>query len=212
MSLTPALRRMRGRQKIVNRAEAQQHSRQGEPAPYNDKSSTGQAPSEVSRQERRRLKNERKRERKQAEQHKGKTKKYLKWLGWLAVSAAVVAGLGKLISDQEILPPTSALGHTEVSPQSHISTVPFSLNVQKHMLEHSDGSGPPGIFINYNCEQFDCEPGFADNLAKFVEEYPQNVYVAPYKNMAAKLVLTRQGRQDILDGFDEQRIRDFIER
>lgn len=182
------------------KAEAQQQSPQGEPASFG-----------VSKQERRRLKNEHKHEKKQAEQRKEKSQKLIRRVGWLVIIVAVLAGLGWLISNQKILPPTSRQGHTEVSPQAHISDVPFSLNVQKHMLEHADGTGPPGIFINYNCKQFDCEPGLIDKLAEFVEAYPLHVYLAPYENLAVKLVLTREGEQELLDSFDEQRIRSFID-
>jgi hypothetical protein len=30
---------------------------------------------------------------------------------------------------------------------------------QKHMLEHADGSGRPGVIINYNCAKFRCQDG-----------------------------------------------------
>ena len=165
---------------------------------------------QLTKSERRSLKNERKRERKEGEQRKRRLHKMVKGLFWILLGLGIVFAIFTTINKQDILPPSSSRGHTEVSPQSHISAVPFSLNVQKHMLEHADGSGPPGVFINYNCEQFDCEPDFIDSLAEFVSLYPEHVYVAPYKNLSAKLVLTAEGRQEVLDSFDEQRIRDFI--
>jgi len=167
---------------------------------------------QLSKAERRRLQGERKRERKRIEQRKEKINRLIKRVGWLVAGTAVLVGLGFMISNQKVLPSTSSQGHTEGFPESHILTTPMDASVYAHMLEHADGSGPPGVVINYNCEQFDCELDLIDKLAKIVEEYPENVYLAPYNNMSAKLTLTRQGRQDILTGFDEQRIRDFIKR
>ncbi len=82
-----------------------------------------------------------------------------------------------------ILPPISANPHVEVSPQEHILTEPMNLSVQRHMLEHADGDGQPGVIINYNCEDFDCNDDFLPTLAKTVETYPNFVYLAPSKNM-----------------------------
>jgi len=79
------------------------------------------------------------------------------------------------------------------------------------MLEHADGSGPPGVIISYNCDDYDCQPDFVDRLRAIAEDYPDFVYLAPFPGMTAKLAVTRRGKQVILDEFDEQRIRNFIE-
>jgi len=167
---------------------------------------------QLSKAERRRLQSERKQERKRTERRKEKASRLTKRVGWLVAGTVVLVGLGFLISNQKVLPSTSSQCHTEVYPESHILTTPMDARVHAHMLEHADGSGPPGVVINYNCKQFDCEPDLIGKLARIVEQYPENVYLAPYNNMSAKLILTRQGRQDILTGFDEQRIIDFINR
>lgn len=80
------------------------------------------------------------------------------------------------------------------------------------MLEHADGieGGTPGVLINYNCNEFDCKDNLIDNLTKITQDYPKFVYLAPYRNMGTKLVLTKEGRQEVLDNFDEDKIRNFI--
>ncbi len=108
-------------------------------------------------------------------------------------------------------PPTDIVGHTETSPPSHILDRPMPLSTFKHMLEHSDGNGPPGVIINYNCEDYECEPDLIDRLRAIAEDYPDFVYLAPFPDMTTKIAVTRRGRQIVLDEFDEQRIRDFIE-
>ncbi len=108
-------------------------------------------------------------------------------------------------------PPTDTAGHAETSPPSHILERPLPLATFKHMLEHADGSGPPGVIISYNCDDYDCQPDFVDRLRAIAEDYPDFVYLAPFPGMTAKLAVTRRGKQVILDEFDEQRIRNFIE-
>ena len=88
----------------------------------------------------------------------------------------------------------------------------MDIRIQKHMLEHADGSGPPGVVINYNCQDFSCEADLIDKLAEFVKEYPAYVYLAPFSMMSAKIVLTRLGEMEILDEFDEDKIRSFIKK
>lgn len=77
------------------------------------------------------------------------------------------------------------------------------------MLEHSDGKEKPGIIIQYNCDDFDCEPDLIQKLAALAEQYPDNVYLAPNK-YDGKIILTKLGKMEILDAFDEQKIKDFI--
>jgi len=109
------------------------------------------------------------------------------------------------------LPPTDIAGHTETVPRSHILSRPMPISTFKHMLEHADGNGPPGVVISYNCEDLDCEPDLVEKLRGIAEDYPTFVYLAPFPNMSAKIAVTRRGAQIVLEEFDEQRIRDFIE-
>ena len=108
------------------------------------------------------------------------------------------------------LPPTDMQGHVEASPASHVIREPMPLAIQKHMLEHADGTGPPGVILNYNCDDYTCERGLIENLEAFATKYPENVYVASFSNMDAKIVLTKLNRIEILEEYDEGRINSFI--
>ena len=141
------------------------------------------------------------------------------WWGWalivggtLVVIVFVVAAL-RFTGTRAgtYYPPTDIIGHQEISPPSHILDRPMSIPMFKHMLEHSDGSGPPGVIISYNCENYECEPNLVDRLRAIAEEYPTFVYLAPFPDMNAKIAVTRRGRQIVLDTLDEERIRAFIE-
>lgn len=138
-------------------------------------------------------------------------KKIRNWIIFVLVFGLIILGIIFGISSIKTLPPTDINGHIESSPASHILKESMPLTIQKHMLEHSDGSGPPGIVINYNCDDYECEEGLIENLESFAEKYPLNVYVAPFKNMDAKIALTKIGKIEILEEFDEGRIKNFIE-
>lgn len=124
--------------------------------------------------------------------------------------AGLIWGVTTFVSTRPKLPPTSQSGHIESSPDSHILDSPMPEAIQKHMLEHADGAGAPGVIVQYNCEDFECESDLVDKLTKLVEEYPDNVYLAP-NNYDGRIILTREGKIEILDDFDVKRIRDFIE-
>ncbi len=131
--------------------------------------------------------------------------------GGLLVWAVVQA----LTATPVFLPPTDVVGHIESVPPDHILDEPMSIPVQKHMLEHADGNGPPGVVINYNCQDYECEPDMVERLADIVRDYPDFVYLAPLPNMTAKLAITRVGAIETFDTFDENTeaaIRAFIER
>ena len=66
------------------------------------------------------------------------------------------------------------------------------------------------MLVQYNCEQYNCEPDLVTNLVDIVENYPPQVYLAPYPGMDAKIAFAAPGRLEVLDNFDEQRIRSFI--
>lgn len=165
---------------------------------------------QLSKQERRRLRNERKHERKSAEKSKIQRQKIIKRLIWLLIGVGIIVAVVFAASNKKILPPTSMQNHIEQSPKTHIVDKPMDNRIHKHMLEHADGTGPPGIIINYNCVDFDCEADLINKLTALVNEYPANVYLAPYPRMSAKLVLSALGRQEILNEFDEQKIQNFI--
>ena len=137
-------------------------------------------------------------------------KKIKNWTITLIIIGAIIGLIVWGISSVKTLPPTDMQGHIEVSPESHVLKEQMPIAVQKHMLEHADGSGPPGIVINYNCEDYTCEEGLIENLEAFAEKYPANVYVAPFKNMDAKIVLTKLNKIEILEEYNEVRIDEFI--
>lgn len=126
-----------------------------------------------------------------------------------AIGVVVIGGLGWLIAARPSLPPTTMQGHIEKSPKAHVSDTPISEAIQRHMLEHADGKGKPGIFIQYNCTKYSCEAGLVEKLTALVRQYPDNVYLAP-NSYDGKIILTKLDRSQILDGFDEQVIKDFI--
>ena len=113
------------------------------------------------------------------------------------------------ISSIKILPPIDISGHVEESPASHVLREPMPIAVQKHMLEHADGEGSPGVVINYNCENFVCEPTLITKLEAFAQRYDY-VYVAPFTNMSVKIALTKFGKIETMDRYDEKLIEAFI--
>jgi len=137
-----------------------------------------------------------------------------KYKGWIIFGVIVIGliwGVIWLSSLRTVLPPTDMEGHIEVNPPSHVMTEPMDIRVHKHMLEHADAieGGRPGAIINYNCKDYDCEEGLIENLESFAERY-DHVYVAPFKNMDAKIALTKLNRQEILEEYDEERIDVFV--
>ena len=137
-------------------------------------------------------------------------RKIRNWTIIIVVLGLIVGGIWYLVSNIKTLPPTDMKGHIEVNPPSHILKEPMKIAIQKHMLEHADGEGPPGVIINYNCIDFDCEEGLVEKLEAFVEKYPDFLYVAPFLKMDVKIALTRLGRIEILESYDEERIENFI--
>lgn len=166
---------------------------------------------QLTKQERKRLKKQRKRE----EHQQGRSQEKMKKIITIAVIILVVGGgifaLGWFFSTGASLPPTTMLNHSEQSPPAHIVTVPIADAIQRHMLEHADGGGKPGIIIQYNCEDFACEQDLVNNLTELVKRYPANVYLAP-NNYDGKIILTKLGRQQILEEFNQRTIEDFIGR
>ena len=140
-----------------------------------------------------------------------KVKTMINWAVFLIIVALLFWGVTALVSGNS-LPPTDQAGHIEQSPSSHVLKSPMDIRIQRHMLEHADGTGSLGVIINYDCQTYDCESGLITNLEAFASKYPEFVYVAPYKKMAAKIAVTRQGKILTLDSYDEEKIDDFINR
>lgn len=114
---------------------------------------------------------------------------------------------------QPRLPPIDMEGHIEQNPPSHILSDEMPESVQKHMLEHADGEekGVPGIIIHYNCpRKFYCGDDLIKKLESIVKKYPKNVYLAP-GDYDGKIILTKLGKREIMDKFDEKKIINFID-
>lgn len=133
------------------------------------------------------------------------------------ISLVVIIGIVWLVSffaaNVKTLPPKDMQGHMEVSPPSHILKEPMGITVHKHMLEHADGKegGRGGIIINYNCEDFNCKESLVEKLEAFAIKYPAHVYVAPYRNMDAMIVLTKLNQQKVLEEYNEKIIEGFVQ-
>lgn len=139
-------------------------------------------------------------------------KKIRNWGIFIVILGLIIISVVWGISGIEKLPPTDMQGHVESNPVSHILKEPMPIAVQKHMLEHADGieKGRGGVIINYNCKDYECDNNLIEKLESFSSEFDY-VYVAPFKGMDAKIALTKLGKIDILEDYDEIRIRDFIE-
>ncbi len=112
-------------------------------------------------------------------------------------------------SGRRRLPPTDLKGHVELSPRSHILYDPMSEPIQKHMLEHADGMGRPGVVIQYNCQDFGCERDLITRLEELVKQYDY-VYLAP-NDYDGKIILTKYQDILVLEQFDRDKIINFIE-
>lgn len=128
------------------------------------------------------------------------------------ILGAIVGIIYLITSNITTLPPTTMQGHAEINPPSHIMKEPMKLVVHKHMLEHADGKegGRGGVIINYNCDDFICEEGLIKKLEAFSMKYPEHVYVAPFSNMNAKIVLTKLNQQRVLEEYEEKIIDNFV--
>lgn len=129
----------------------------------------------------------------------------------IAIGVGIIGLVIWWVGRQPFLPPITDDNHIEVVPAAHVLTQPMPDRVQRHMLEHADGQGRPGVIIQYNCDDYECGSGLVDNLTELVNQYPDNVYLAP-NNYDGKIILTRLGKREILNEFNEEKIRAFIER
>lgn len=143
------------------------------------------------------------------EKKKIPVKKIRNWGIFIIIFGLIIWGGSSLFSGVTALPPTSMQGHVEASPASHVLKKPMPVAIHKHMLEHADGTGSPGVILNYNCDDYNCEEGLIEKLEAFAGTY-DFVYVAPFPNMDAKIALTKLNRIEILEEYDESRINNFI--
>lgn len=139
-------------------------------------------------------------------------RKVRNWSILIIIVGLIIAGVIWWVSNIERLPPIDMDGHIESNPSSYILKDPMLIAIQKHMLEHADGveKGRGGVIINYNCKDYSCEESLIENLESFATNYDY-VYVVPFKGMDAKIAITKLGKIDVLEEYDEIRIKNFIE-
>ncbi len=137
-------------------------------------------------------------------------KKIRNWGIFIIILLSIIMLIYFSVSNIKTLPPTDMQGHVESNPPTHILKEPMPIAIQKHMLEHADGTGRPGVIINYNCIDYGCESNLVENLESFAGKYDY-VYVAPFKGMDVKIALTKLNKIEILEYYDEESIINFIE-
>lgn len=165
---------------------------------------------QLTKRERRRLRRDEQSREFDKQERKQRMKKVVSYSAIFIAVAGVIYGITVLVGSGGVLPPKSMNPHIEASPSTHIIDTPMPLSTYRHMLEHSDGGGPAGVHINYNCVEFECSPDLVEKLTGIAEEYPEFVYLSPFENMSSMIVLTRLGKQEVFEVFDEEGIVNFI--
>ena len=79
-------------------------------------------------------------------------------------------------------------------------------------MERGGSHRTGGMLVEYNCEDYECEPDLVERLTEIVLGYPTQVYMAPYPGMDAKIALAAPGRLLTLETLDENKIHEFIRR
>ena len=135
--------------------------------------------------------------------------------GGIAVVSLAIVGLVLFMTTRSTfgkeLPPTSfSPAHLESFPPQQINDRPIPRLIQEHVMERNAGHPRGSMLVQYNCVDYQCEPGLAERLTEIVLTFPQNVYLAPYPTMDAKIALAAPGRLLTLEVLDENRIRKFI--
>lgn len=106
-----------------------------------------------------------------------------------------------------------ANGYSTSPPTSgpHLAQAPswgeqgaLSEPLQVHALEHG------GVLVQYNCPT-PCSD-LVRNLRAVTSRYGAKVILAPYSRMDSRIALTSWGKIDLLDVFEFERIREFVEK
>ena len=136
--------------------------------------------------------------------------------GGLAVLVVAVGGFVLFMTTSstfgKILPPTGyTAAHRETLPGRQINTQPIHRLVQEHVMERDAGHARGSMLVQYNCRSYECGEDLVDKLTAVVSSYPPQVYLAPYPTMDAKIALAAPGKLLLLNAFDEDKIRGFID-
>jgi len=102
--------------------------------------------------------------------------------------------------------------HTEAHPPSNFVDEPIPYAVQIHILEHNPAN-IPGVLAQYNCkrEEAACQKLAADLKALVSSiDSQKTVYVAPYYETDALVVLSGRGKIMKLAEYDEPEVRRFF--
>ncbi len=100
-------------------------------------------------------------------------------------------------------PPTSG-PHRAESPDWGEYNSEMEEELQVHALEHG------AVLVQYNCPSGCGE--LVNNLSLLVTDYSAKVILAPYANMDSLIALTAWGKIDLLDEFEDGRIREFVDK
>ena len=159
------------------------------------------------------------RERRQQESRRARLRKlrrtFLMAAASLAVVGLAIGGLVLFMTTRSTfgkeLPPTSYTpSHSESFPPGQINFRPIPRLVQEHVMERNAGHEKGSMLVQYNCDDYQCEPGLEERLAEIVGDYPPYVFLAPYPTMDAMIALAAPGRLLTLDVLDVNKIREFI--
>lgn len=136
-------------------------------------------------------------------------------VGAIAVVGLAIGGLVLFMTTRsdfgKILPPTSfGPAHLETFPSRQINRQPIPRLVQEHVMERNATHGDGKMLVQYNCVNYECEPGLVETLTTIVQEFPPTVYLAPYPTMDAMIALAAPGRLVTLETLDQNKIRAFI--
>ena len=135
--------------------------------------------------------------------------------GGIAVVALAIGGLVLFMTTRSTfgkeLPPTAFTpAHLEAFPPQQINNLPIPRLIQEHVMERNPGHPKGSMLVQYNCVDYQCEPGLVESLTEIVQGFPAHVYLAPYPTMDAKIALAAPGRLLLLDVLDESKILEFI--
>jgi len=135
--------------------------------------------------------------------------------GGIAVVALAIGGLVLFMTTRSTfgkeLPPTSfSPAHLESFPPQQIKNLPIPRLIQEHVMERNAGHPRGSMLVQYNCVDYQCEPGLVESLTEIVRGFPAHVYLAPYPTMDAKIALAAPDRLLLLDALDEPKILKFI--
>ena len=149
--------------------------------------------------------------------HRGKFRRTLMMAGGvLGVLVLAIGGLALFMATSSTfgkeLPPTGYTpAHRETLPRQQINSQPIHRLVQEHVMEREAGHERGSMLVQYNCRKYQCGEDLVDRLTDVVLSYPPQVYLAPYPTMDAKIALAAPGKLLLLDAFEEDKIRKFID-